>query len=182
MKAAALLVLLILIFAGVAAYMLHQRGLLTRETLDLFVKHEPEPKEETTTPVEPAGLTASALKRNEEMKEEAERLRELAARLTMQRRELEADRTLIEKRLETLKPELAQSSTSEEMTRLVKMYEGMEPEQAAAILESLPNPTVAQILLQMRGRQAAGIMGSLSAGKAAGVSKLLVPEKVEAAP
>lgn len=170
-----------LIFVGVAAYMLHQRGLLTRETLDLFVKREPEQKKEKPPPVEPTGLATSILKRNEELKKEAERLRELAARLAMQRRELEGDRTLIEKRLETLKPELAQSLTSKQMAKLVKMYEGMEPEQAAAILESLPDPTVAQILLRMRERQAAPIMGSLSAGKAAGISKLLAPEPVEAA-
>ncbi len=161
--------------------MLQQRGLLTRETLDLFVKREPEQKKEKPPPVETAGLAGSVLKRNEELKEEGERLRELAAKLAMQRRELEADRTLIAKQLETLRPGLGPSSTSEEMTKLVKMYEGMEPEQAAVILESLPDPTVARILLQMRGRQAAPILGSLSAGKAAGISKLLAPEPVEAA-
>lgn len=171
-----MVVVLVLVFVGVAAYMLNQRGLLTRETLNLFVKPEPEPTREKPPPVEPTGLAASALKRNEELKEEAERLRELASRLAMQRREIEADRTLIEERLETLKPE------SEEMTRLVKMYEGMEPEEAAAILQSLPDQTVARILLQMRGRQAGRIMGALSAGKAASVSTLLAPEPAATAP
>ena len=66
------------------------------------------------------------------------------------------------------------------LAKLVKMYEGMPPEEAASILQSLPNPVVAQLLLRMRSRQATRIMGSLSADKAAEISKLLMPEQLEA--
>ena len=62
---------------------------------------------------------------------------------------------------------------------------------SASVLDGMPDATVAQILLQMRGRQAAQIMGSLSANKAAEVSKMLAsgdgvkklpkPEKIKAA-
>ena len=186
MKLFGLVALMLLIFTGVAAYMLHWEGLLTRETINLFVEDRSEPGAKEPAPIEPVGLAASIQKRERELKEESERLQELNMRLGAQRKELEAERTFIEQRLKSLdpKPEPERAETDEEaekLAKLVKMYEGMPPEEAAPILESLPEPVVTQILLRMRNRQATRIMGSLSAEKAAEVSKLLIPEELEAA-
>jgi flagellar motility protein MotE (MotC chaperone) len=184
LKLFGLLLLMLLIFTCVAAYMLHQKGLLTRETLDLFVKKRPESKAERPAPVEPVALAASIQKREQALREESERLQEFKARLATQRRELEAERASIERQLRgfDLGPGLAPiDRETESLAKLVKMYEGMPPEEAASILESLPDPVVARLLIQMRNRQAAQIMGSLRADKAAEVSKLLMPEELKAA-
>jgi len=184
LKLFGLLLLMLLIFSCVAAYMLYQQGLLTRETLDLFVEERPEPAAERPTPVGPVARAASIEKKEQALREESERLEELSARLQTQRRELEAERALIEKRLKgfDLGPGFAPlDREAENLAKLVKMYEGMPPEEAASILESLPNPVVAQVLVRMRNRQAARIMGSLRADKAAEVSKLLVPEELTTA-
>lgn len=169
------LLLLLLVFTGVAALDLRMRGLLTREAFDLFVGSQVE--REKPPPVEPVGLAASIWDRREELQEREEALQKLSSKLESERKELEAD---IERRLEKLKAEFQLSGAgregmlSEEMALLVKMYENMPPEDAAAVLDNLPDSTVAQLLLQMRGRQAAQIMGELETNKAAEVSKLLV--------
>jgi len=179
------LLLLLMVFMGVAAYELQRRGLLTRETYDRFVEFRAETQESTTLLVEPVGLAASIQERRQELREETDGLSRLNARIESQRKELEV---LIEQRLEELRagasaaripgsghgPESA--ALSKEMALLVRMYENMPPEQAAAVLDNMPGSTVAQILLQMRGRQAAQVMGALNADKAAEVSKLLTAE------
>jgi flagellar motility protein MotE (MotC chaperone) len=53
------------------------------------------------------------------------------------------------------------------------MYASMPPDDAAALLDRMPSETVATMLLKMRDRQAAQIMGELDKGKAAEVGKLL---------
>ena len=59
-----------------------------------------------------------------------------------------------------------------------KMYENMPPEDAAEVLENMADSTVAQVLLQVRARQAARIMESMDKIKAAEVSRLLSGGKV----
>ncbi len=172
------LLLLLLVFTGVAALDLRSKGLLTRDALDVFVGSQVEREE--PPPVEPVGLAASIWDWRGELQEREEGLQKLSSKLESQRKELEADRADIERRLEKLKAEFQLSGAgragalSEEMALLVKMYENMPPEDAAAVLDNLPDSTVAQLLLQMRGRQAAQIMGELETNKAAEVSKLLV--------
>ena len=238
MKSAAFLSL-ILIFLGMGAYTLDQKGLLTRETLNLLLK--PRPKAQTVeAATEPIGLAASVEKKQQELHEETQKMEELAARLESQHREIEAEKATLEEklkmleqtkaeadrksehaspldRLKTMPPEqiasilaglpdstVAQillqirrkksledsknqarleseflpSTPDEELTKLVKIYEGMPPEQAASILESLPDSTVAKILLQMRGRKATQILGEMSTNKSVAVSQLLIPERV----
>ena len=180
MRLAPLTLVVVLVFVGVAGYVLHQKGYLTRETLSLFrkqtrqVEEERPPKEE-----EPLELAAAVHKREQALKEEAEKLEELSSRLEIQRKELAAERTLIEQRLEAIVPSVAGGarplSTTEDTAKLTKMYENMPPEEAAAILENLPDSTVAQILLNIRARQAAQILGSMRPEKAANTSKLLMP-------
>ena len=186
MKLFALLVLMLLIFTCVTAYMLHQKGLLTRETLDLLVKSRSEAKEEKPAPVEPVGLAATIQKKEQVLREESERLERLSARLEAQRQELKAERALIGKQLKSRESGSEAGlatigGEAEKLARLVKMYEGMDPEEAAAILEGLPDPVAAQILVRMRSRQATRIMGSLAADKATDISELLIPAELEAA-
>ena len=189
------LLLFILVFIGVVAFGLHQRGLLKRENLDLFIEQQPEPEDEKKPYRQPVEFAASIQKEEQKLREEAEQLRQLAERLETQRRELDAERTALGKQLRELKAAVGPASEAEaagigkEMAKLVKMYEAMPPEEAAAVLENLPDATVARVLLHMRGRQAAQVMGSLNPNKAADVSKLLtsgepgitmgVPQKTE---
>jgi len=188
LKPLAFLLLMLLVFVGVVAYMLHQKGFLNRETLDLFVTDQSPMREQEPTPPEPIGLAASVQKKKQELKEESDRLENLSMRLATQRKELAAETALIEERLKHIESARGTESgifgaekEDGKLAKLVKMYEGMAPEEAAPILETLPDPVVAQILLRMRNRQATRIMGSLNAGKAAGVSKLLIPEDLGAA-
>ncbi|RJP73382.1 MAG: hypothetical protein C4532_04560 [Candidatus Abyssobacteria bacterium SURF_17] len=181
MRLATLFVVLILVFVGVAGYVLYQKGFLTRETLALFLKQyrhveeAPPPEEEKTL-----ALAASIHKREQALKEEAEQLKELSSRLEIQRRELAAERAFIKQQLEAVAPSIEggvrRPSPAEGMTKLTKVYENMPPEEAAAIMENLSDLTVAQLLLNMRARQAAQILGSMNPDKAANTSKLLLPE------
>ena len=181
MRALALLFLLFLVFAGVAAYDLNQRGLLSRENLELFYEQRQEPEDEVQLPPEPVGLAASVQKKELKLKERTEGLQKLEKRVEAQRRELAAERIAIDKQLEELKSitEDRESAMSAEAAKFIRMYESMAPEEAAAILENLPDSTVAEILFQMRGRRAAQIMESLSPGKAAEVTKLIASQKAE---
>ena len=172
------MLLLLMVFTGVAAYRLRQMGLLTRESLDLFVKRPPEGEGREAFVSEPVGLAASVQKKERKLKEKTEELKRSAARLQTQRGEMKSERAMIERLLDELKAKTDAMSEpaviSKEMVALVKIYEGMPPEDAASVLDTMPDATVAQILLQMRGRQAAQIMSSLDADKAAEVSKMLI--------
>ncbi len=179
MKFQLYMLLLLLVFAGVSAYELERRGLLTREVLDRFIEARMSAKETKMLPVEPVGLAASVRERAQQLREDAYGLRTLNARLEAQRGELKAERALIEARIKELKTESEAASEGKptaEMALLVKMYENMQPEQAAAVMDDLPGQTVARMLLHMRGRQAGQIMGALKTDKAAEVSKLLSTE------
>jgi len=174
------LLLFLLVFAGVTAYELRRRGLLTRETLDLYLEEgAEETADEKAFEIEPVGLAASVRAKRDELRGEAEGLRRLNKRLDAQRKELERQQALLDERIEELvqaevpEPGIEQAPLTREMLSLIKMYESMSPEEAAAVLSNMPDSTTAQILLQMRGRQAAQIMASLNADKATEISKLL---------
>ncbi|MBI4831246.1 MAG: hypothetical protein HY801_06765 [Candidatus Lindowbacteria bacterium] len=208
MKWVILAVAVVLVFAGVGGYILYARGLFGPQTSSTVEseagKQESQPKERHG---ETAGLTESILKRDQELRETAARLEELTARLETERRELEAERSLVEQKIQELKlqeeklkalrqkpvakpepppkrkPEPVRLPTpSEDMLKLVKVYEAMPPEDAAPVLENLPDTATAQILLQMRRRQASQIMGLLTPDKAASVSKLLTAQTVAVEP
>lgn len=160
--------------------MLHRREFLTRETLFLFIKKDGAEKAEKAPPTDPIMMSASLQKKHRELGEESRKLQELSERIRLQQKELEADRKALENRLKALQTKTAEemevASGGDEATKLVKMYEGMPPDEAAAILEKLPDSAVAQILLQMRRRQAAQIMASMNPVKAADVSQMIFPE------
>ena len=183
MKSSAFLLLIAVVFVGVAAYDLQRRGLLSREAMEMYIGFEGE--EDARTPItEPVGLAASVQEKQRRLRDEKDDMTNLTQRLEMARKELEEQRTMLEQRIETLKAEAEKTApeplslekpdvVSEEMLKLIKMYENMPPENAAQVLENMADPTVARILLQMRDRQAARIMESMDKIKAAEVSKLL---------
>jgi flagellar motility protein MotE (MotC chaperone) len=198
LKALVFLLLFILVFAGVAAYSLQQKGLLTRETLDLYLNDQPEEEDdEAMIPIEPLELAASIRDSKKTLREQSQEIDLRNERLAAQQKELDAQRTMLEQRIKEFraeakglsaeketasrltrepKSESEQTAISGEMLQLVKMYENMPPDDAAEVLEKMPDQTVAQVLLQMRGRQAAQIMGALDKDKATVVGKLLSAE------
>ena len=180
------LLLLLVVFIGVAAYALSQKGLLTRETFDLLSASLPGLRDTEMPVVEMPGLNGSILKKERRLEEESKRLERLAARLEIQHKEFEAERALIEEQLKALEPKPEpepepepEPGPSDELIKLAKLYEGMPPDEAATILENLPNETVARLILLMRRRSAAMIMESMDPGKAAEVSILLISEQDE---
>lgn len=190
MKVTAFLLLFVLVYVGVAAYMLQQRGLLSRETLDLYLGEKPEEHEGVKIDIEPIGLALSVRKNEEKLQEQARDIELRTERLQAQRKELDAQRALLEQSTKEFTSGTEGAAgrratgsrlmfrggpnvISEEMLQLVKMYENMPPDDAAEALENMPDYTVAQVLLQMRSRQAAQIMAELNKDKATEVGKLL---------
>lgn len=186
MKPMTFVLLFSLIFAATAAYELRRRGLLTREVLELYLAAETEEEKTMTPAAEPVGLAATIQEKKQELREETKDLEQLSERLQAQRKELDKDRILLERRIRELRAgqaavpgserRLGRAAMSEEMLQLIKMYESMPPEDAADVLDNMPDQTVAEILLQIRSRQAAQIMGSLDKNKAVQVSRLLSAE------
>ena len=193
MKTLAFLLLFVLVFTGVAAYSLQRKGLLSRETLDLYLKDQPEEEDDAMIAIKPIELAVSVRERKEKLREQSRDIDLRNERLAAQQMEMDAQRAVLEQRIEELRAEpkrLAAEKEAEpqpalepeptvisgEMLQLVKMYESMPPDDAAAVLDKMPDQTVAQVLLQMRGRQAAQIMGALDKDKATVVGKLLSAE------
>jgi flagellar motility protein MotE (MotC chaperone) len=192
LKLSALLLLIAVVFVGVATFDLQRRGLLTREALEKYIGSED--KEDARISIaEPIGLAASIQEKQRRLRDEKDDMTDMTQRLEIARKELEEQRAMLERRIETLKAEAEAEAektapeppaseeprvASEEMLKLIKMYENMPPEDAAEVLENLDDPMVAQMLLQMRNRQAARIMESMDRIKAAEVSRLLSEGKI----
>jgi len=143
--------------------------------------------------VEPLELAVSVQESKEKLEEQSRDMDLKGERLAAQQKELDAQRALLEQKMEELKVEGKKQAAAREaasvpesgaelvpitgeMLQLVKMYESMPPDDAAAVLDKMPDQTVAQVLLQLRSRNAAQIMGELDEEKAAAVSKLLSVE------
>ncbi len=187
MKFLAFVLLIALVFGGVAAYELERRGLLTRETLDLYLAKGEEKEAGTLIATEPVGLAAAISASKQELREQSQDIKLLNERLKAQREELGEQTALLEDRIEDLRAEekkldawrtggLGPGAMSGKQARLVKMYGSMAPDDAAALLDDMSDETVARMLLRMRDRQAAQIMGALDKDKASKVARLLWAE------
>lgn len=113
----------------------------------------------------------------------AETLRERALRIdrymqNIERRKAEiasAERRLTERLVELrkLKQQIAQNNRgqsqaqTEDITRLIAVYDQMKPEQAAMVLSNLPPDFAAQILARVQPETGARIMASVEPGHAA---------------
>jgi len=107
---------------------------------------------------------------------EQERLTEQYARLEMLQAEIESKRGELVKERTQLESKLAVLPEEEvaRIRKLAKIYEAMKPGEAAAIMETLTDSQVAQILSRMSDdRQKARIMSLLSKEKAARINRLI---------
>jgi len=109
------------------------------------------------------------------IQERERRVAEGEARLAAMRDEV----TALIARNEALRTELDQrarevgQAENERLGRLIKVYEAMEPEEAAAILDGMAEPVALQVFGGMKERAAAGIMGALPKAKAARLGERL---------
>jgi flagellar motility protein MotE (MotC chaperone) len=109
------------------------------------------------------------------IRERERRVAEAEARLNAMRDEV----TTLIARNEALRTELAERAAAvgqaenDRLARLIKVYEAMEPEEAAAILDGMAEPVALQVFGGMKDRAAAGIMGFMPKGKAARLGERL---------
>ena len=104
--------------------------------------------------------------------------------MTEQKKDIQEKRTILEvqrRELELLKIEvdnlLKQKKTleSERIATLAKIYDGMKAQEVAAMMNNLNDETVVAILLRMKTRNAAKVLGLLNPERAARIShKLMV--------
>jgi flagellar motility protein MotE (MotC chaperone) len=109
------------------------------------------------------------------IQERERRVTEGEARLAAMRDEV----TALIAQNETLRADLAErakavgQAENERVARLIKVYEAMEPEEAAAILDGMAEPVALQVFGGMKDRAAAGIMGFMPKAKAARLGERL---------
>jgi flagellar motility protein MotE (MotC chaperone) len=160
------------------AYGLYQKGLLREDVLRLYLPQEKQKIE--AGPSEPLGYAASLKEKEKQLEQRNREAEQLERRLAQQRQEIQLEMTKLNKltRGSQQEPVLALQPAKEDgnMRELIKIYEGMEPEEAASVLEQLPDEVVADILLQMRRRQASQVMQELSTGKGVAVSARILPD------
>jgi hypothetical protein len=76
-------------------------------------------------------------------------------------------------------PATAAGDAGTQVKRLARMYEGMRPKEAAAVMEKLDRTLAALVLTEIRERQAAKILGAMSPAAAADLTRMVgqAPEK-----
>lgn len=107
--------------------------------------------------------------RENTIRERERRVAETEARLTTLRAEvadLVARNTALRGELTDRAARVAEAE-NDRLNDLIKVYEAMEPEEAAAILDHMAEPVALAVFGGMKGRAAAGIMGFMPETKAA---------------
>ena len=92
-------------------------------------------------------------------------LEKLAARQTQEAKRLSE----WEGQLETLRKRLAAKDSS--LAHLIKVYEAMDPEEAALRIEKMKEGLALDILARIKGKKAAGVLASVKPEKAARLSE-----------
>lgn len=113
--------------------------------------------------------------RDEALQARERNVAEAEARVDRMRADLEAliaRNEALRKDLEA-RSQVVDQANAEGVKRLIKVYESMEPESAAPILDGVSEKVALTVLSGMKGRAAAGIMGLLPAEKAARLSERL---------
>jgi len=112
---------------------------------------------------------AELAREQERLAEQYSRLEMLQAEIERGRRDLVSERTQLESKMAVV-PEAEVAR----IRKLAKIYEAMKPGEAAAILETLPDAQVAQILSRMGDdRQKGRIMSLLTKEKAGRINRLI---------
>lgn len=68
------------------------------------------------------------------------------------------------------------SPTEQRLARVARLFEAMQPEEAAAILDKMLDPEVERVLSKMRERQAARLLAALKPERAASIAKAMASE------
>lgn len=113
--------------------------------------------------------------REDAIRERERQVAETEARLTVLRGEISdlvARNTALRDELGERAAQVAQAE-SDGLKDLIKVYESMEPEEAAAILDHMAEPVALAVFAGMKGRAAAGIMGLMPEAKAARLGERL---------
>ena len=105
----------------------------------------------------------------ERLQARAEDLSERERQLAVAQQELQAERKRLEELQKKVRQEKleAQGRSAPSFDRLLKAYEGMEPENAASALAQLyerDREVVVDVLLGLRSRQAAAVLDAVAAG------------------
>ena len=113
---------------------------------------------------------------NEELERYEEQIDEKLVTLSALKKQIKDDMALLEekKTQKTLEKEAAYEA---KIQRLVKMYAGMKPKNAAQIVDKMTLEVAQEIFLRMREASAAQILASVDSGKAAKISERLAYKK-----
>ena len=137
----------------------------------LFKKHYKSDVAAETKNTESQGLYLEYSSMIDELKSQKNKILQREEQLNRQSiriRKLENELTIARQRLENLHEETAVNITMLEkneeknLRKLAKLYSNMDPTQAAPILAGLDDDIIANILVRMKERQAARLLGSFA--------------------
>lgn len=105
-------------------------------------------------------------KKAEDLDEKERRLRVFSNELDEKTERLARMRSAVEQMYQELVRQ-----EEEAQTKIVKIYENMEPEDAALRLESMEEAVASHVIMSMNGRKAGQILGAMSPDKAARITR-----------
>ncbi|MCM8812743.1 MAG: hypothetical protein NC924_02240 [Candidatus Omnitrophica bacterium] len=110
--------------------------------------------------------------RRQEVEQEAARLADLKQQLDVEKNNLEAQRKKMNGLLEELNGAFGKRDAAAEqrLLQMSKMYDTMKPDQVAAIFEKLDDATVIDILLKMKMKNSARVLGKMKPARASMLS------------
>jgi len=106
--------------------------------------------------------------REEDLKKYERRLTLINDELDLRMKELKATKSVVDKAMARLK-----SAEKMRTQRIVKIYESMAPEEAAARMEKLDEKTAVMILSRMKEKKAGSVLGLVSIKKAVKFSQMM---------
>lgn len=106
--------------------------------------------------------------KEDDLKKFEQRLALIKEELDQRMKELKATKVVVDKALARVK-----SSEKMRTQRVVKIYESMAPEEAAARIEKLDEKTAVMILSTMKEKKAGAVLGLVSINKAVRYSQLM---------
>lgn len=137
--------------------------------------HVAEGKEGSMTLEDGKGLLASIQRRQKELDEREEELKAREERLTIIKRDIDSRITELEKVRSEIEAYAGKidDADNDRIRRLVKIYESMNPEEAALRLEKLDTKLAVLILSAMREKNAAKILEFVKVEKSVKLSQEL---------
>ncbi len=118
----------------------------------------------------------SLAREKKELAQYAAQVDEKLESLTALRKQIQEDIAQLDKK-KSRKAMDADRKFEAKLAKLVKMYAGMKPKNAAAIINKMDLAVAQELFLRMRGESAAKILGFVDAEKAAKISEFLAYKK-----